>query len=120
MYTPCDTHLSSFCIIILSLSLHLIGELAHLLSVLGYEMHKCHKSVTQFLADWDAVLFHYLSVFHVIPCQFLLSHHPLNLSSIHSDHVCLPINISAELILHLFYSSFLRFVRQIGTDKPSG
>ena len=34
----------------------LIGELAPLLSVLGHEVHKHHKSACDFWPDWDAVL----------------------------------------------------------------
>ena len=52
-------------------SLHfVIGELAPLLSVLGHEKHKRHKSASDLLPDWECCA---VSVFHVVPCQFLPS-----------------------------------------------
>jgi hypothetical protein len=77
--------------IIAEVTLSIIGELAPLLSVLGHEMHKHHKSVTRFLARLGCCA---VFVSFCVPCcppSSLL--HPLNLPSILSDYVCLPMYI---------------------------
>jgi hypothetical protein len=52
-----DSHLDAFTSAPCSINGgDLIGELAPLLSVLGHEKHKRHKSATRELPDWDAVL----------------------------------------------------------------
>ena len=69
----------------------LIGELAPLLSILGHEMHKRHKSASDLLPTWECCA---VSLSFRVPCRSFsvspLTHHPLNLSGIHSDHVHLP------------------------------
>jgi len=55
----------------------IIGELAPLLSVLGHEMHKRHKTSDFFWPDLDAVLKLCCSSFRAPPCIFLpVSHLP--------------------------------------------
>jgi hypothetical protein len=57
-----------------------IGELAPLLSVLGHEKHKRHKSARDFWPDWDAVL---CWDFCLLTCFFLI----LSADSTVSEHL---------------------------------